>query len=38
VKEWLVQDMKDGMDAVVNVIEPHILIEVEASAPKTWDG
>jgi DNA polymerase I-like protein with 3'-5' exonuclease and polymerase domains len=28
VKEWLVQDMKDGMDAVVNVMEPHI----------PWDG
>jgi hypothetical protein len=38
VKEWLVQDMKDSMDAVVNVMEPHILIEVEASVSKTWDG
>ena len=37
-KEWLVQAMKDGMDAVVNVVEPHILIEVEASVSKTWGG
>jgi len=37
-KEWLVQTMKDGMDAVVNVVEPHILIEVEASVSKTWGG
>jgi len=37
-KEWLVQAMKDGMDAVVNDVEPHILIEVEASIPKTWSG
>jgi DNA polymerase I len=35
VKEWLVQAMKDGMDAVVNVAEPRIPIEVEASVPKT---
>jgi hypothetical protein len=35
-KEWLVQAMKDGMDAVVNVMEPHIPIEVEASVSKTW--
>jgi DNA polymerase I len=37
-KEWLVQAMKDGMDAVVNVKEPRILIEVEASVSKTWSG
>jgi DNA polymerase I-like protein with 3'-5' exonuclease and polymerase domains len=35
-KEWLVQAMKDGMDAVANVMEPHIPIEVEASVSKTW--
>jgi hypothetical protein len=29
--------MNDGMDAVVNVTEPHILIEVEASASwRAW--
>jgi DNA polymerase I len=28
---WLEKAMKDGMDALVNVAEPHILIEVEAS-------
>jgi DNA polymerase-1 len=37
-KEWLVQAMKDGTDAVVNVVGPHILIEVEASVSKTWGG
>ena len=37
-KEWLVQAMKDGTDAVVNVKEPRILIEVEASVSKTWGG
>jgi DNA polymerase-1 len=37
-KEWLVQAMKDGMDAAVNVVEPHILIEVEASVSKAWSG
>ena len=37
-KEWLVQAMKDGMDAVVNVVEPHIPIEVEATVSKTWGG
>ncbi len=37
-KEWLVQAMKDGMDAVVNAVEPHILIEVEASVSKAWSG
>ena len=30
-KEWLVQSMKDGMDAVVNVMEPHIPIEVSTT-------
>jgi DNA polymerase I len=35
-KEWLVQAMRDGMDAVANVMEPHILIEVETSVSKTW--
>jgi hypothetical protein len=35
-KEWLVQTMKDGMDAVVNVMEPHIPIDVKASISKTW--
>jgi DNA polymerase-1 len=35
-KGWLVQAMKDGMDAVVNVVKPHIRIEVEASVSKTW--
>jgi DNA polymerase-1 len=38
VKEWLVQAMKDSMEAVVNAVEPHILIEVEASVSKTWGG
>jgi DNA polymerase I len=37
-KEWLAQAMKDSMDAVVNVMEPHILIEVEAGVSKTWGG
>jgi DNA polymerase-1 len=37
-REWLVQAMKDGMDAVVNGREPHIPIEVEASLSKTWGG
>jgi DNA polymerase I-like protein with 3'-5' exonuclease and polymerase domains len=37
-KEWLVQAMKDGMDAVVNVLEPYILIEMEASVSKSWGG
>jgi DNA polymerase I len=37
-KEWLVQAMKDGMDALVNVAEPHILIEVEASVSKSWSA
>jgi DNA polymerase I len=37
-KGWLVQAMKDSMDAVVNVSEPHILMEVEASVSKTWGG
>jgi hypothetical protein len=37
-KEWLVRVTKDGKYAVVNVVEPHILIEVEASEPKTWGG
>ena len=37
-KEWLVQAMKDGMDAGVNVTEPHIPIEVEASVSNSWGG
>ena len=37
-KRWLVHAMKDGMDAVVDVVEPRILIEVEASISKTWSG
>jgi DNA polymerase I len=37
-KEWLVQAMKDGMHAVVNVKDPHILIKVEASVSKIWSG
>jgi DNA polymerase I len=37
-KEWLVQAMKDGMDAVLNVMEPHIVIEVEANVSKTWSN
>jgi DNA polymerase I-like protein with 3'-5' exonuclease and polymerase domains len=37
-KEWRVQAMKDGMDAVLNVMEPHILIEVEANVSKTWSN
>jgi DNA polymerase I-like protein with 3'-5' exonuclease and polymerase domains len=37
-KEWLVQAMKDGMDAVVNIVEPYIFIEVEASVSETWGG
>ena len=35
-KAWLVKAMKDGMDTVVNVSEPRVLIEVEASVAKTW--
>ena len=35
-KAWLVKSMKDGMDAVVNVSEPRVPIEVEASAAKMW--
>jgi hypothetical protein len=31
--------MKNGMeDAVVNVMEPHILIEAEARVLETWSG
>jgi hypothetical protein len=30
--------MKDGMNAVVNVMEPNILIEVEASVSRAWSG
>jgi hypothetical protein len=30
--------MKDDMHAVVNVKDPHILIEVEASVSKIWSG
>src|SRR3712207_8457311 len=37
-KEWLVQAMKDSMDAGVNVMEPHILIEVEAGVSKPGGG
>jgi hypothetical protein len=37
-KVWLEKAMIDGMDAVVNDMEPHILIEVEASISKTWSG
>jgi hypothetical protein len=37
-KDWLLQAIKDGMDAVVNVMEPRILIEVQASISKTWGG
>jgi DNA polymerase-1 len=37
-KEWLVRAMKDGMDAVVDAMEPHIRIDVEASVSKTWGG
>src|SRR3712207_4572197 len=37
-KEWRVQALKDGMDAVVNVMEPHILNEVEAGVSKAWGG
>jgi DNA polymerase I-like protein with 3'-5' exonuclease and polymerase domains len=37
-KEWLVGVMKDGMDAVVNAMEPRIPIEVEASVSRTWGG
>jgi DNA polymerase I len=37
-QEWLVQAMKDGMDAGVNVTEPHIPIEVEASVSNSWGG
>src|SRR5215217_5274028 len=37
-KQWLVRAMKDGMDAVVNAVEPHIPIEAEASVSKTWGG
>jgi hypothetical protein len=31
-RKGLVQVMKDGMDAVVNVMESHTLLEVEVSA------
>ena len=34
----LVQSMKDAMDAVVNFTEPLVLIEVEESVSKTWEG
>jgi DNA polymerase-1 len=37
-KEWLVKAMEDGMDAVVNAMEPHIRIDVETSVSKTWGG
>jgi DNA polymerase I-like protein with 3'-5' exonuclease and polymerase domains len=37
-QEWLVQAMKDGMDAVAGITEPYIPIEVEASVFKTWGG
>jgi DNA polymerase-1 len=37
-KEWLVRAMKDGMDAVVNAMEPHIRLDVETSVSKTWGG
>ena len=37
-KGWFVRAMKDGMDAVVNVTEPYILIEVEARISNTWSG
>ena len=37
-KGWPTQAMKDGMDAVVKVMEPYVLIEVEASVSKTWSG
>ena len=37
-KAWLVRAMKDGMDAVVDAMEPHIRIDVEASVSKTWGG
>ena len=35
-KAWLVKAMVDGMDTVVNVSEPRVPIEVEASVAKTW--
>jgi DNA polymerase I-like protein with 3'-5' exonuclease and polymerase domains len=37
-KEWLVRAMKDGMDAVANITNPHTPIEAEASVSKTWSG
>ena len=33
---WLKRAMVDGMDAVVNVTEPHVPIEVETSVSRTW--
>jgi DNA polymerase-1 len=36
VEAWLRKAMVDGMDAVVNASEPHVPIEVETSASKTW--
>ena len=35
-KAWLIRAMKDGMDAVVNITEPHVPIEVEASVSEAW--
>ena len=36
VEAWLKKAMRDGMDAVVNVTEPHVPIEVEARVSQTW--
>jgi DNA polymerase I-like protein with 3'-5' exonuclease and polymerase domains len=36
LEAWLEQAMVDGMNAVVNVTEPYVPIEVETSVSKTW--
>ena len=36
VEAWLKKAMVDGMDAVVNAIEPHVPIEIEVAVSETW--
>jgi DNA polymerase I-like protein with 3'-5' exonuclease and polymerase domains len=36
VEAWLKKAMVDGMDAVVNVTEPQVPIDVEVTVSKTW--
>jgi DNA polymerase-1 len=36
VEGWLKKAMVEGMDAVVNVTEPQVPIEVETSVSQTW--